>query len=657
MPKAREKNKRAKVAKPSGDHTLPATILRQNEVPAHLFNIPELDFSADLFAERCTALWFRLGAWTKISHRDHRGIEDEVMRQSVLLPPTGFTAVFDRFDSVGEVFQDLGKPSNMIIGDQTGGRRYNYAPFHRFDVHFTPVHGESLVFLHRDTSGVHLFINPDLWLFLELVERAPGAGIWWEPRTGVDILVHRAIDGGSLEIVEVRTGYLLKYLQARQMSLVVGQYRQLLLFNPTQSAIRKFVEGDLTLGTAEHGAKVILQNWGQRRGHFGRDDYLQRRAHIWFEIKPPAVDTDDPWAEEPSFDPYTFTFQTQAGAVAPARWKEFRAKERRKFKGATCDFMDRVYFRQEVLTKYEGAAGFDVKDDASVSCRHYWSLDRSTARLGNELLSTAIGDFAEGVPFEEWPHWSQYVIEPPSSETAKTIAQETPIPAAVNSLGRALNQLNAAFIELSTSIGVTIDTPLWRATLDSPAGRQLKWVYLSTADDNEFLKRAMLTSTFVNDALQSKPLRALLTFVDANLHKNFENPPQTLGSRNLLQRVTLVALLISNLRPELTELLALIKQAEGKAKNTIADLQVELEKLCKQIRDEFAPLAFLYDLRTHGGLAHPPNKEEAAIAAAKLGLPKGNWHRTDYLRMLELITSAINRITEHLEAAADSPFA
>ena len=123
MPKAREENKRAKVAKPSASQTLPATILRQNEVPAHLFNIPELDFSADLFAERCTALWFRLGAWTKISDRDHRGIEDEVMRQSALLQPTGFTAVFDRLDSVGEVFEDLGKPSNMIIGDQTGGRR------------------------------------------------------------------------------------------------------------------------------------------------------------------------------------------------------------------------------------------------------------------------------------------------------------------------------------------------------------------------------------------------------------------------------------------------------------------------------------------------------------------------------------------------------
>jgi hypothetical protein len=65
-----------------------------------------------------------------------------------------------------------------------------------------------------------------------------------------------------LEIVEIRAGYLLKYLQARQMSLVIGQYRQLLkllLFNPAQSTIRKFMQGDLTLGTAEQGAKAILR--------------------------------------------------------------------------------------------------------------------------------------------------------------------------------------------------------------------------------------------------------------------------------------------------------------------------------------------------------------------------------------------------------------
>ena len=56
--------------------------------------------------------------------------------------------------------------------------------------------------------------------------------------------------------------------------------------------------------------------------------------------------------------------------------------------------MDRVYFRQEVLMKYEAVSGFEVKDDGS-------GLARSTARQGTELCSTATGDFAEGVPFEE----------------------------------------------------------------------------------------------------------------------------------------------------------------------------------------------------------------------------------------------------------------
>jgi hypothetical protein len=39
-------------------------------------------------------------------------------------------------------------------------------------------------------------------------------------------------------------------------------------------------------------------------------------------------------------------------------------------------------------------------------------------------------------------------------------------------------------------------------------------------------------------------------------------------------------------------------------------------------------------------------------AAAKLGLPKGNWHRTDYLRLLKLLAESFDRISEHFETAA-----
>jgi hypothetical protein len=315
--------------------------------------------------------------------------------------------------------------------------------------------------------------------------------------------------------------------------------------------------------------------------------------------------------------------------------------------------MDRVYFRQEVLTKYEVASGFDVKDDGSVSNNDYWRLTRSTSRIGNELPATGIGDFAEGVPFEEWPHWKQYAVEPPSADSAKALRQELPIPEAVNSIVRALSRLNTVFADMAASLGTTITEPLWRGSLDSLAGRQLKWVYPTTAGDDEFLKRATLASTLFLDGLQSASLRKLLNAVGKKLHESFDKSPATLGSRKMLQRATLVALLVEAIQPKKTKLSMLVKQAEGKGQNPIeADLQGELTGLHKRVQDEFAPLAFLDDLRIHGGLAHPPNKQEAASAAAKLGLPKGNWHRTDYLRLLKLIAASFDRISGHLEAAA-----
>jgi hypothetical protein len=130
--------------------------------------------------------------------------------------------------------------------------------------------------------------------------------------------------------------------------------------------------------------------------------FLLRKLRLWFQITPPEIDTEDPWAEEPPFDPYKFTLPTTAGPVTPARWNHFRHIEGRKFDGVTCEFMESVFFRQEVLAKYEGTSGFDVADNGSVSCYGEWGLTRSTWKLGNELLATAIGDFAEGVPFCEW---------------------------------------------------------------------------------------------------------------------------------------------------------------------------------------------------------------------------------------------------------------
>ena len=379
-----------------------------------------------------------------------------------------------------------------------------------------------------------------------------------------------------------------------------------------------------------------------------REPFLRRRLDLWFEIKPPTIEIDDPWTDQPSFDPYTFTMPTRSGPVAPARWKHFRRDDGRSFEGGACDFMDRIYFRQEVLTKYEGPSGFNVEDNGSVSCHHYWGLVRSTARLGNELLTTAIGDFAEGVPFEEWPHWKQYAVDPPSSETAAALRQEQTVAAAVNSVVMALTDLYAAFTAMAASLGVTIPDLPWRGSIDSLAGRQLKWTYPAGAGDDEFLKRATLASTLVLDALHPVSLRKFLRVVGDKLNMNDETPPRPLGSRNLLQRVTLISVLVEKFKPDIAAIPILIKHAEGKAAAGEPDLQAELEGSYRLVRDEFAPLAFLYDLRTHGGLAHHPNMTEASAAAVQLGFPDKNWHRADYLQLLNLIADGIRRISGHL---------
>ena len=631
-----------------------ATVINKGDVPEHVFAIPELDLSEDIFAERPGGPWFKLGAWTIGARLDQRGVEDVVERQSFLLTPNHFAEIFEDFESIGNSIDAMGKPGGCVSCETAGRQVYRYAPFHQFRFPLTSVVGEPLVFVHSFASGCRLLINPDLWLFLELEERSHGNGIWWDPQRGVDAVVQRVADQGNLQVVEIRIDYLLKYLKARQMSLVVGHYRHLHLFNPSHRAIDAFMTGDVLLGSPEQGAKAILQNWGLGQDT-GSAPFLQRRLHLWFEIKPPPINKDDPWADEPSFDPYTFTVPTCVGRVAPARWRHFSHTEERTFEGEECDFMDRVCFRQEVLMKYERACGFDVGDDGSVSCHHYWGLVRSTVRMGNELLSTAIGDFAEGVPFEEWPHWRQYAVEPPSPESAKAIRQEQRLPDAVNSLVTALNRLNAAVAGMGRSLAVANLQPLWRGSVDSLAGHQLKWVYPAAAGDDEFLKRATLASTLVLDELETPVLRKLLCGVAKNLHLNDDDPPRCLGSRNLLRRVTLIATLLEEFLPHMSEIPRLVKQAEsGAGKATEPDLRAELTETYQRVRDQFGPLAFLYDLRTYGGLAHKVDKPHVAEAAAKLGLPRENWHRRNYLQLLNLVIESLQQISTRLETAAET---
>jgi hypothetical protein len=131
----------------------------------------------------------------------------------------------------------FGKPGGSLAGD--GEKRvYRYSPFHRFEISFTSAAVEPLVFFNPTGSGTSLLINPDLWLFFKLEEKA--SCIWWGPPKGIEAVRQHVIEQGKLEIVEIRVEYLSEYLQARQMAVLVEHIRRLQLYNPTQEIIDRF---------------------------------------------------------------------------------------------------------------------------------------------------------------------------------------------------------------------------------------------------------------------------------------------------------------------------------------------------------------------------------------------------------------------------------
>jgi hypothetical protein len=71
---------------------------------------------------------------------------------------------------------------------------------------------------------------PSSLAFLEAEEKA--SGIWWYPPKGVEAVRQHVIEPCELETIEILVEYLSKYLQARQMALLVRHIRRLQISNP-----------------------------------------------------------------------------------------------------------------------------------------------------------------------------------------------------------------------------------------------------------------------------------------------------------------------------------------------------------------------------------------------------------------------------------------
>ncbi|WP_445475690.1 hypothetical protein ACT9XH_02835 [Methanococcoides methylutens] len=75
-------------------------------------------------------------------------------------------------------------------------------------------------------------------------------------------------------------------------------------------------------------------------------------------------------------------------------------------------FMDSVYFKEEVLKKYEGDVNYQIGDNGTVQFGYEWGTFRGCYRVADGIICVNLGDLGEGFPDEELKHWKLYNVHP-----------------------------------------------------------------------------------------------------------------------------------------------------------------------------------------------------------------------------------------------------
>lgn len=71
-------------------------------------------------------------------------------------------------------------------------------------------------------------------------------------------------------------------------------------------------------------------------------------------------------------------------------------------------FLESVYFKEEVLKKYESNKDFKIGDDGTVLFGSQWGLFRGVYRFAKGYLRVNLGDLGEAFPNKELEHWKKY---------------------------------------------------------------------------------------------------------------------------------------------------------------------------------------------------------------------------------------------------------
>lgn len=357
--------------------------LLQQEIPKHLRAVPALDVSDVVTTDPMAGAWVRIGAWGLRPRAVSEGEASDLLVRTVLVNTRDVQKLFKSVKWTGKALA-IGAPGGVV---QHSGRRraYRYRPFYHQQV--VGVSVEPLVFVVETAGDANLELNQDLWLFLGLVPQRVGPWTeWFDPSAARIVLRHGLAADGGAEVVEVEREHLRRYLRERQMALVWAWFE-----DRHQPSLAEFAasapSGEHVIDAADGSARAFVDANALLSPVPMKEQGFRLAVHYWTAVLPPALDLEEPWAPAPPFDVANFLLPTRAGDLAPGRWSSFAGKKHAKFGGSDGEYMERVYFRQEVLQKYQGLPGVRIGDDGSVRCGGAWSLCRGVFRVGNTLVS------------------------------------------------------------------------------------------------------------------------------------------------------------------------------------------------------------------------------------------------------------------------------
>ncbi|MFA5061285.1 MAG: hypothetical protein WC494_03145 [Candidatus Pacearchaeota archaeon] len=75
-------------------------------------------------------------------------------------------------------------------------------------------------------------------------------------------------------------------------------------------------------------------------------------------------------------------------------------------------FLEKVYFKEEVLKRYESHKDFTIGDNGTVLFGNKWGIFRGVYRVAKGFIAVNLGDLGEGLPDKELEYWKKYNISP-----------------------------------------------------------------------------------------------------------------------------------------------------------------------------------------------------------------------------------------------------